>query len=219
MILSLDTSRRVSAATLYDPNTGAETTKTCTEKNNESLLPMIQELFAETGCQPSDLAAIGVIVGPGSFTGLRIGVTTAKTLAQVLGIPVYGMDTLSAMALAAGRSCVPLLDARGGRVYAAPVEVTEGQAQLQGEIRREIFADLPRTEQLFVTMEPSLCPPEADSSFVCLPESTVLSPLVARYAAEMLQKGMEGDPLALLPEYVGVSQAERDRASKTTCRG
>lgn len=218
MILSLDTSRRVSAATLYDPKTGAETTKTCTEKNNESLLPMIRELFTETGRNANDLTAIGVIVGPGSFTGLRIGVTTAKTLAQVLAIPVYGMDTLSAIALAAERSCVPLLDARGGRVYAADVQVKEGEAQVRGEIRRERLADLPRGEQPFVTMEPSLYPTEADPLFVCLAEDTVLSPLVARHAATLLRKDAAGDPLALLPEYVGVSQAERDRASKTTCR-
>lgn len=89
------------------------------------LVPMVQELLESSGMLPENLDAIAVGVGPGSYTGVRIGVTVAKTMAWTLGKPVYGVSSLEAMAYGAaaeharsGRTwLVPLMDARRGQVY------------------------------------------------------------------------------------------------------
>ena len=87
------------------------------------LLPEIDRAAAAAGgWQSLDLIAVGV--GPGSFTGLRIGIATARALAQALGLPIAGVPTTAALArgMAAahpGRACLPLLDARRGELFAA----------------------------------------------------------------------------------------------------
>ncbi|MCP4573030.1 MAG: tRNA (adenosine(37)-N6)-threonylcarbamoyltransferase complex dimerization subunit type 1 TsaB [bacterium] len=90
----------------------------------DALLPVIQEMLADAGRSRTDLAAVGVTTGPGSFTGVRIGVATAKGLAWALGCELAGVSSLSAMAAAllqehpdAGHA-IPVLDARRGEVYA-----------------------------------------------------------------------------------------------------
>lgn len=87
----------------------------------EFLMPAIERICDEAGVRLRDLRAIAVDIGPGAFTGLRIGVTTAKALAQTLGvgvIPVESLDALAARAQDDGAwTCI---DARRGRVYARP---------------------------------------------------------------------------------------------------
>jgi tRNA threonylcarbamoyladenosine biosynthesis protein TsaB len=91
----------------------------------DALLPVVDDLFHETGRELRELGAIGVTMGPGSFTGVRIGIATAKGLAYGLGIPLVAVSTLAAMAaalLAETSACehaIPVLDARRGEVYAA----------------------------------------------------------------------------------------------------
>ena len=85
-------------------------------------MPLIDRLFKETGYKVQDLEAVAVSKGPGSFTGLRIGVSTARALAQALNIPAVGVCTLSALAEAvpAPESLIcPVLDARRSQVYTA----------------------------------------------------------------------------------------------------
>jgi tRNA threonylcarbamoyl adenosine modification protein YeaZ len=91
----------------------------------DALLPMIEHLFAQAGCRLADLDAIGVTRGPGSFTGVRIGVATAKGLAYGLNVPLVAVTTLEAMAAAMLADqpdrnwAVPALDARRREVFAA----------------------------------------------------------------------------------------------------
>lgn len=85
----------------------------------EFLMPTIERVCAEAGVRLQDLRAIAVDIGPGAFTGLRIGVTTAKALAQTLGVAVIAVGSLDALAARAGNESVwTCLDARRGRVYA-----------------------------------------------------------------------------------------------------
>jgi tRNA threonylcarbamoyladenosine biosynthesis protein TsaB len=89
---------------------------------SESLLPAILAVLDEAGVALADLDAFAVSIGPGSFTGLRVGVATVKGLAFGGGQPVVPVPTLAALALRAARpdACVAaLLDARRGEVYAA----------------------------------------------------------------------------------------------------
>ncbi|MBI1950642.1 MAG: tRNA (adenosine(37)-N6)-threonylcarbamoyltransferase complex dimerization subunit type 1 TsaB [Acidobacteria bacterium] len=97
------------------------------------LLARIDALLAGAGLRPSDLSGIAVTVGPGSFTGVRIGMATAKGLAYSLDLPLGGMSTLEALALAtlspeappAPRLCVAI-EAGRGEVYAAVFRLEAG---------------------------------------------------------------------------------------------
>ena len=89
----------------------------------ERILPMVDRLMAEAGYQPSSLDRVAVGVGPGSFTGLRVGIALAQGIALGADVPVFGVGSLAAMAHAVPTSLTglrcPLLDARRGEVFAA----------------------------------------------------------------------------------------------------
>jgi tRNA threonylcarbamoyladenosine biosynthesis protein TsaB len=130
-ILALDTSTLTGSIALIDaPNTGedasekilAEETLRIESTHSEKLMPSLERLLREFGLSARDLNGIAIALGPGSFTGLRIGVATVKGLAYAAGIPAVGVPTLDALAqnvlFAPGQVCV-LLDARKKEVYAS----------------------------------------------------------------------------------------------------
>jgi tRNA threonylcarbamoyladenosine biosynthesis protein TsaB len=91
-------------------------------RHAKTAAPTITALLAAANLQPSDLGAVGCGVGPGSFTGLRIGLSMAKGLAQALNIPlitVSSLDVLAAAAIRPGFITAPLLDAKQGHIYVA----------------------------------------------------------------------------------------------------
>jgi tRNA threonylcarbamoyladenosine biosynthesis protein TsaB len=92
--------------------------------HSEALLPLIERVLGQQELEFADLGALGVSIGPGSFTGLRIGVSTVKGLAYGSDIPVFGIRTLQAMARRVPcqrqeNFVCPFMDARKGQVYAA----------------------------------------------------------------------------------------------------
>lgn len=86
-------------------------------------LTAIDEALTDAQVAPRDLSRIAVGVGPGSFTGLRIGVATAQGLGAALGVPVDGASTLDALA---GDGLIPVVDARRGEVFAAAAGLSAG---------------------------------------------------------------------------------------------
>jgi tRNA threonylcarbamoyl adenosine modification protein YeaZ len=89
-------------------------------RHGELLAPMIRDVLAEADVQPSDLAAIGVGLGPGPFTGLRVGIVTAKAMSDALGVPAYGECSLDLIADQHGYDDGPfavLSDSRRKQVY------------------------------------------------------------------------------------------------------
>ena len=128
MLLAFDTATPAVTIALYDcdpegPRVLAETTTVDGRRHGELLAPGITPVLDRAGIVRQDLTAIGVGVGPGPFTGLRVGLVTARTLGMVLGIPVYGvctLDVLAAEAVAAGAVASDFLvatDARRKEVY------------------------------------------------------------------------------------------------------
>lgn len=82
------------------------------------IFPIIDELFSKLDFEIKDINKIYVVNGPGSFTGVRIGVTIAKVLASQLNIDIYPISSLEYMASGTNSSCLSLIDARRGYVYA-----------------------------------------------------------------------------------------------------
>ncbi len=129
MLLSFDTSSpTVSVAVLEGDEILAELVSEESMRHGEQLAPLIEQALAAAGATRLDLTAIGVGVGPGPFTGLRVGLVTARTLGFVLDLPVYGvcsLDVLAVEAVATGAVDTPFVvasDARRKEVYLAAYE-------------------------------------------------------------------------------------------------
>ncbi|MED9988244.1 MAG: tRNA (adenosine(37)-N6)-threonylcarbamoyltransferase complex dimerization subunit type 1 TsaB, partial [Streptococcus salivarius] len=127
-ILAFDTSSTaLSVALLEDEKLVAESTVTVKKNHSISLMPTIDFLVAQAGWQPSDLERIVVAQGPGSYTGLRVAVATAKTLAYALDIDLVGVSSLQALTdLSVDGVVIPFMDARRNNVYVGFYE--NGQA-------------------------------------------------------------------------------------------
>ncbi len=126
MLLAFDTATpRVTVAVADGERVLAERTSEQSMRHGEQLAPLIEAVLRESGVDRSQLSAIGVGVGPGPFTGLRVGLVTARVLGLVLGVPVHGvctLDVLAAEALASGvveGGFVVATDARRKEVYFA----------------------------------------------------------------------------------------------------
>ena len=124
ILLSIDTSCKTAmAAVAREEEILASVTIQDHKTHSVKLLPAIEYILSAAGVVPADLDLIAVTNGPGSYTGLRIGVTTAKTFAYALGKSVIGINSLEALAASCAASpgmlVCPLMDARNARVYAA----------------------------------------------------------------------------------------------------
>jgi tRNA threonylcarbamoyladenosine biosynthesis protein TsaB len=105
----------------------------------------IDTLFKAANVSPSQLAGIGVGVGPGSYTGVRVGIATAKALAKGFNVPLVGVSTLAAMAFAAlqnNEQGIVALDARKGSVYAGVFEKKEDEVLEHSPIQKVIVTTL-----------------------------------------------------------------------------
>jgi tRNA threonylcarbamoyladenosine biosynthesis protein TsaB len=101
MLLAFDTSSAAVTVALAEPVSGAVVASSSTVdalRHGELLAPAIADALASAGCKPHDLTKIAVGVGPGPFTGLRVGLVTARTMADVLGIEVVGVCSLDILA-------------------------------------------------------------------------------------------------------------------------
>ena len=105
MLLALDTATpAVTVAVADGERVLAEVTTVDARRHGELLAPAVEQVLREAGVDRHDLTAVAVGVGPGPFTGLRVGLVTARTLAAVLGLEVLGVCTHDALALGAGLS-------------------------------------------------------------------------------------------------------------------
>ena len=122
-ILAIDTSAlTASAAVTEDANILGEISFTCTLNHSQTIMPMIDCLLKGLSLTPSDIDLFACSNGPGSFTGLRIGIGTIKGLAYGTGKSCVGVSTLKALAYNAalsGKLIAPIMDARRNQVYTA----------------------------------------------------------------------------------------------------
>lgn len=194
------------------------------ERTARSLFPAIDQLLRQCQLAPRDLAGIGVTVGPGSFTGLRIAVTAAKTLAYATHTPLVGLNTLDVLAIQAGatpasrRRVWGVMNAERGDLFAAcyslPLDLRPG---------REDATRVVATDAWLKSLEPGdlIVGPAASRYAEQLPEGVSLAAdqalyptaaAVGRLAATWLAVGEITDPFALLPKYYRPSAAEEKRS-------
>ena len=122
-LLVIDTSGPVcGVAVMEDEKVLCEYTAQNRNTHSANLMPMTEAALASAGIAVCDLDAVAAVTGPGSFTGVRIGVATAKGLAHGVGIPCIAVDALESLSLSAGGFdgvVCPIQDARAGQVYGA----------------------------------------------------------------------------------------------------
>jgi len=119
-LLAVDTCLDACSAALWDEGrVVAALSEPMSRGHQERLAPQVAELMAQAGCAFAELDRIAVTVGPGSFTGLRVGLAFAKGLALALGIPCIGVGVLEALARGSGSRgfAAACLDAKRGQVY------------------------------------------------------------------------------------------------------
>ncbi|TDD94979.1 tRNA (adenosine(37)-N6)-threonylcarbamoyltransferase complex dimerization subunit type 1 TsaB [Actinomadura rubrisoli] len=125
LVLAFDTATAAITVALYEwiPGEGARRRGAAEavdrRRHTELLTPSIAEVLAEAGAAPDDLSAIAVGVGPGPYTGLRVGLVTARAMGEALNVPVHGFCTLDVIAWATGRDepFAVATDARRKEVY------------------------------------------------------------------------------------------------------
>jgi tRNA threonylcarbamoyladenosine biosynthesis protein TsaB len=131
-VLAIDTSNQALGVALYDENKVIGEYITNLKKNHSiRIMPAIQTLMKDCERTPKDLTKIVVAKGPGSYTGVRIGVTIAKTMAWSLQLPLVGISSLEILAAGAGRyfngAVAPIFDARRGQVYSGLYRYQNGE--------------------------------------------------------------------------------------------
>ena len=225
LILAFESSAKpASAALVKDGQLLSQYTQCSALTHSRTLLPMAEDMLKNAELRLSDVDLIAVAHGPGSFTGIRIGVSTVKGLAWAAEKPCVGVSTLEAMAwhgLAVGGYICPVMDARRSQVYNAlfkiengrPVRMTEDRPIALEELSKEVTA---LNAPVFLV---------GDGAALCFEYFTahgvpcVMAPDNLRWqdawgVAMAAADKTPGNADELLPVYLRLSQAERERQER-----
>ena len=228
-ILAFETSAKaVSVALLEDNKLLGESYQNTGLTHSQTLMVMAEDLLRQCGKTVSNLDAVAVAAGPGSFTGVRIGVAAAKGLAWGAELPCVGVSTLEAMAesLAVydGFVC-PVMDARRSQVYNTLFSTEKGRLSRIAPDRAIALVELkqelaPLEGPIFLVGDGSSLTYQTLSgeipNLVLPPEHRMHQRAVgvALAAARKLAAGESCDGAALTPNYLRLSQAERERLER-----
>ncbi len=229
LILAFETSAKAASVALHDgKKLLGESYQNTGLTHSQTLMVMAEDLLKQCSMAPKDVTAVAVAEGPGSFTGVRIGVAAAKGFAWGGELPCYGVSTLEAMAenlgIYQGYVC-PVMDARRSQVYNALFYVNCGKHTRIRDDRAVSLRDL--GEDVKNLQEPIFL--VGDGSILCyttlLKEvpGLVLPPEhrqhqraagVALVAARQIAQGVTGSGAQLTPNYLRLSQAEREKLER-----
>lgn len=229
-VLAVDTSSSVAAVAVMDGlQLLGEYSLNHRKTHSQKLMPMVKELLDSLELKPEDIDLYAASSGPGSFTGLRIGITTVKAIAYAVGKPVASVPTLDALAFNMALSdklICPMLDARNQQVYTAvyrwekqaPVKLTE----YMGIHIRELAELVKGKNQAAVflgdaaELHKDLLRSELGEHFDLAPANLQLQrgASVAQAALYMAAQGMLENCFDMVPFYLRKSQAERELEKK-----
>jgi tRNA threonylcarbamoyladenosine biosynthesis protein TsaB len=224
-ILAIETSGRYgSVATLDGETSQARLIRQSAlgdgQRTAQALAPALRELLRAAGWSPQSLDLIAVAVGPGSFTGLRIGVTTAKTLAYAVGAQVLGINTLAALAEQAPPAAGPLwtiLDAQRQELFAARF------APDNGTLSTGCDTTIVSQDAWLAGLQPGdrvtgpplrRLAPRLPKGVIAVPEEhwQPMATSVGQVAWQAYQAGQRDDVWKLVPHYYRPSYAEEKRS-------
>ncbi len=192
MILAIDTTHQYGSIALVDNGETIEEVPLDGEDGFSSLLfTAIQALLSRHGLTLTDIDAFAAASGPGTFTGIRIGLTVAKGFGEAMGKPVFGVGNLEALSTFAP-GAIPFYDARRGDVY----------TMLADGVERVIPLDQ-LTGASFVTFDPALY-----LHLPCKQAPHAIAAAIAKLAEARYDAGQRPDPAALDANYVRRSDAE-----------
>ncbi|HIZ56876.1 MAG TPA: tRNA (adenosine(37)-N6)-threonylcarbamoyltransferase complex dimerization subunit type 1 TsaB [Firmicutes bacterium] len=227
IILAIDSSAKTASAALCNENhVLAEFSAHTQLTHSQTLMPMTDSLFRAAGILPGEIDACAVACGPGSFTGLRIGIAAIKGLAQALGKPCVPVSTLEGLAQNLQGVCensliCPVMDARCGQVYNALFDSAGGKLSRLTEDRAIAAEDLlkevqDRGKTVFLVGDGAdLCYNQYKE--VC--QEIRLAPPALRFqraasigliGCRLLAEGKTVTPAHLMPAYLRLPQAERN---------
>lgn len=228
LVFGIDTCcMAATAAVMADDRLAAQVVQNNKKTHSQKIMPMIEQMLLQADISVSDIDCFAAAVGPGSFTGVRIGVATAKALAHAVGRPCAAVSTLHALAnnvrVFDGIIC-PILDARRGQVYNALFE--GGSLNRLCEDRAlsvdKLCEELKQTEGKIIFLGDGL-PVFAErinkelgarAVFAQRMHRMNLAASVAEIGYEMLMLGDVSGYAELSPQYLRLSQAERERLER-----
>jgi len=226
LILAFETSAKAASVALHDDaKLLAESYQNTGLTHSQTLMVMAEDMLKQCGYSAKDVTHVAVAAGPGSFTGVRIGVAAAKGLAWGLQAPCYGVSTLEAMAknmgIYEGIVCA-VMDARRNQVYNALFRVENGNFSRITEDRAvslaELGTELAQMEgPVYLVGDGSMVAKAALGDRVVMPAEHRMHQRaagVAMVAAEMIAAGAICDAESLQPNYLRLSQAEREKLEK-----
>ena len=228
-LLALDTSAKAaSVCVAQEYNIIGEFMINTAVTHSQTLMPMVEQLLKNTSTSFDEIEAIAVNAGPGSFTGVRIGVAAAKGLAFKHSLPCVPVSTLESMAYnylgACGIVC-SVMDARCSQVYNALFRITGDRAERLCDDRAMALGDL-QAELAGYDEKILLVGDGAEISFKYLSKSlsnVILAPAnhrvqtassVALAAFERIKQGITLTPGELMPVYLRLPQAQRELNKK-----
>ncbi len=222
-ILAIETSGQAgSVAVLNDGRFLREILLPPTRKSASTLAPSVRDVLAEVGWKTTDVRLIAVAIGPGSFTGLRVGVTTAKTFAYALKAEVIGVATLDVIAAQSGileQSLSVALDAQRGQVFACKFECAANGCRAQG---RPVILDI---DEWIAGLKPgtAVSGPALEKLAAQIPAEVTIVPsdrwspkaaTVGRLGWHRYESGQRDDLWRLVPNYFRPSAAEEKLAAR-----
>ena len=227
-ILALDTSGPYAGAALMENGAVTHEIAACHGlTHSQTAMPMLDQALEAAGLEPSDIDLFAAVAGPGSFTGVRIGVCAVKGLAHGCGKRAVAIDALEALSVNAfgfpGIIC-PILDARRSQVYCAAFRFAAGELPeriLPDDALplTEFIARLPKDEQCLFLGDglsvhfPAIRALMGDRAIAAPAPMAFIRPSAACYLAEKRQDEAV-EPMLLKPLYLRAPQAERERSAR-----
>jgi len=220
-ILAIEASAKAASVSIVeDGRILGETFLNCGLTHSVTIMPSVEWLLDMAGLKVSDMDRIAITEGPGSFTGLRIGMAAVKGLAWACDIPCCGVSTLEAAAMGAahieGIICA-VMDARAHQVYNAIFKAQNGELTRLCEDRAitidELATELEGNENVVLVGDGAkLCYDEFGGRYSIAPEHIRYQR--AAYVAYLAEKAEPVSAQELRPEYIRLPQAERERLER-----